>query len=75
MIVTIISIYLAIGLAIAFLVDIAYIQRDKGVEHFKDITGDMTMGGRIITILLWPVVLVIAITALIKEQTRRGDGD
>jgi len=75
MIVTIISIYLAVGLVIAFLVDIAYMQRDRGVEHFSDITGDMTIGTRIITIMLWPIVLAFAIVALIKEQKRRGNGD
>jgi len=74
MTVTIISFYIAIGLLISFLVDMAYMQRDRGHVHFKDLAGQFKMPERIIVILLWPIVLSFAVVGVIKEQIGRKNG-
>jgi hypothetical protein len=74
MTVTIISFYIAIGLLISFLVDMAYMQRDRGHAHFKDLAGEVKMPERIIVILLWPIVLSFAVIGIIKEQKGRKNG-
>lgn len=73
--ITLISIYLTVGLIIAFLVDMAYLRRDAGNEYFQDITGEMTWGVRILTIVLWPAVLGIAIVLFAKEKRGKNNGD
>lgn len=72
---TLISIYIAFGLVIGLLVDSAYIRRDNGDTHFNNLTGHMTWGIRIITITLWPVVLVTAILIIAKEKRGKNDGN
>lgn len=71
MTVTIISIYFIIGTLITFLVDLAYTQRDRGVDHFKDVPGEMNHAVRIITVLFWPIVFTLAIIGIIRENRKR----
>jgi hypothetical protein len=71
MTVTIISIYFIIGTLIAFLVDLAYTQRDKGSDHFKDVPGEFNHAGRIMTVLLWPIVVTFAVIGMIRENRKR----
>lgn len=73
--VTLISIYITFGLVIGLIVDSAYIRRDNGDTQFNNLTGQMTWGMRIITISLWPLVLVTAIVLFAKERRGKNDGD
>ena len=66
-----ITIYLAFGLLFGILIEEAYRKRDNQHPDFSHLEGEWTWLGRIMTIMLWPVICIIAIR--ISRKSRNGE--
>ena len=68
------TIYLMIGLVVSMLVDQAYINKTNGHPDFIELEGSYGWINRIVTTLLWPIVMCVAVVLLIKRNKRNNDG-
>lgn len=61
-------IYGLFGLFIATLVELGYDRRRNGDPGFQFAGADINWRGRILTIVLWPIVVIMAIVIGIRES-------
>lgn len=62
------SVYSLFGLFIGTLVELGYDRRRNGDPGFQFIGEDINWRGRILTIVLWPIVVIMAIVIGIRES-------
>ena len=67
------SIYLLIGIIISALIDYAYIQRDRGDDHFKNVKGAQTTITRLVVVVVWPYIFILGFISAIKELTKKDN--
>ena len=65
---TLISIYLFIGIAWSALIDMAFMYRDKGHAKYKDLVGSHNNWTRIMVISIWPLFMTLSVIYMIREK-------
>jgi len=70
---TTISLYLLLGIIVSALIDYAYMQRDRGDDHFKDVTGEQTNITRLVVIIFWPYIFILGFISAIKQLNKKDN--
>jgi len=61
-------VYISIGVLFCLAIDYAYIQKDRGNPNFEHMPDKgINNTERVITIIFWPLALLIAIKQIIKD--------
>tara|TARA_R110000803_G_scaffold144769_2_gene210587 strand:+ start:1581 stop:1739 length:159 start_codon:yes stop_codon:yes gene_type:complete len=48
-------------------------QRDRGDDHFKDVTGEQTNITRLVVIIFWPYIFILGFISAIKQLNKKDN--